>query len=151
RRSRTRTRRRKSSCTPTRRTASTPTIGRVIARKKPRTAGNDCSTGSRNTAWRRILAACGFARLEAISEPSTLTRSASEDRPRLRFGLVLQQPLSRKRLYLHRRPTIVRYFLAACVIVVSSLTATVRADDAEDLKDTVWKPTEGKNAGTPFP
>ena len=44
-----------------------------------------------------------------------------------------------------------RYFLAATVIVVSTLTATVRADDAEDLKDTVWKPTEGKNAGTPFP
>lgn len=43
-----------------------------------------------------------------------------------------------------------RSLLAATVIVVSSLAANGRADDAADLKDTVWKATEGTNAGAPF-
>ena len=48
--------RRRSSSTPTRRTASTPTTGPATARRRPRTAGSGCWSGSRRTAWRRSRA-----------------------------------------------------------------------------------------------
>ena len=50
-------RRRRSSSTPTRRTASTPTTGPATARRRPRTAGSGCWSGSRSTAWRERNAA----------------------------------------------------------------------------------------------
>src|SRR5215510_4459093 len=47
-----RTSSRRSTCTRACRTRSTPTTGRRIARKRPRTAGSACSPGSRRTASR---------------------------------------------------------------------------------------------------
>ena len=59
----------RSSSIPTHPTPSSPTTARAITRKRPRTAGNGCWIGSRNTAWREL------ARPPALGERSCLLHS----------------------------------------------------------------------------